>query len=316
MTERLQPFEVTELPDAINSLDALWSDARYRILAGENISLLITVPAFQSATRILASPDLGDDQRWPIDRIRNEAFERIAHSFGPFIRETLIKVLNTNHSSIIHDSYPVGQIALMMLAEEVDTDGRRNNAVAAFFRGRLRWRIIDILRDYPLDTLRRGERNRVKALREAQNSFSPSLDQGNQEDHVRKILGLESEEDYKKFLDLSELAAFDDAASLNMHIGHDYEDDKYHLSDQLIDLSESGEEVGLLDIVDAILENPDRLGLTDRELFIFKRWFLQRVTLKDIGDELGVTESAMSLASTKIIKKLKERRRAFSINDG
>jgi RNA polymerase sigma factor for flagellar operon FliA len=169
-----------------------------------------------------------------------------------------------------------------------------------FAMTRIRGAIIDELRS--LDWVPRSVRSRAREIETAQSKLEHELQRGPTETELAAKLGLSEEELQASLLEIANSSVY----AL---------DELWTISDS------SGDQVSLLDTISdpraddpqeslASSEVKDRLteavaSLPEREQLVVALYYYEGLTLREIGEVLGVTESRVSQLHTKAVMRLK-----------
>lgn len=169
-----------------------------------------------------------------------------------------------------------------------------------FAMTRIRGAIIDELRS--LDWVPRSVRSRAREIEAAQSKLEHELQRGPTEAELAAKLGLSEEELQGSLLEIANSSVY----AL---------DELWTISDS------SGDQVSLLDTISdpraddpqeslASSEVKDRLtealaSLPEREQLVVALYYYESLTLREIGEVLGVTESRVSQLHTKAVMRLK-----------
>src|SRR3954471_3842746 len=197
------------------------------------------------------------------------------------------------------DLVSYGLLGLIGAIDRYDPD--RDIKFETFAIVRIRGAIIDELR--ALDWVPRSVRSRARQIERAIRELEAKLGRAPTDEEIAGKVGISVQELEDSFTDISRSA-----------IG---------ALDELWSVSSEGDEVSLLDT----LEDPDSvrpaealdetelreiLGdaisrLPEREKLVITLYYYEELTLREIGEVLGVTESRISQLHTKAILRLKAR---------
>jgi RNA polymerase sigma factor for flagellar operon FliA len=198
------------------------------------------------------------------------------------------------------DLVSYGLLGLIGAIDRFDPD--REIKFETFAIARIRGAIIDELR--ALDWVPRSVRSRARQIERAIAELEARLGRAPTDEEIAVKIGISTEELEDSFTDISRssIAALDELWSSN---------------------AGEGEQVSLLDA----LEDPDTIKpaealdeaevretladaisrLPEREKLVITLYYYEELTLREIGEVLGVTESRVSQLHTKAVLRLKSR---------
>jgi len=169
-----------------------------------------------------------------------------------------------------------------------------------FAMTRIRGAIIDELRS--LDWVPRSVRSRAREIETAQAKLEHQLQRAPTEAELAGKLGLSEEELQASLLEIanSSVYALDELWTVSDSSG-----DQVSLLDTIADEGSADPQEAL-----ATSEVKDRLteaigGLPEREQLVVALYYYENLTLREIGEVLGVTESRVSQLHTKAVMRLK-----------
>ncbi|MBI9047897.1 MAG: FliA/WhiG family RNA polymerase sigma factor [Anaerolineaceae bacterium] len=223
--------------------------------------------------------------------------EEIIVNLLPLIHFVLGRLGITKNTSQDYDD--LAAQGILGLIEAVDRyDEKYNTKLSTFATLKIRGKILDTLRE--MDWLSRASRQKVRGLQQATNELEMELKRTPTDEEIaihldidmdeyRKILGEAS----KSFLSLDE--EINDANDGAIDLKEVISDDKQ------IDPSELIESQDFQDtIIIGIKE------LSSREQQILSLYYYDELTLKEIGQVMGISESRVSQVHGKAIIKLKQ----------
>jgi RNA polymerase sigma factor for flagellar operon FliA len=197
------------------------------------------------------------------------------------------------------DLVSYGLLGLIGAIERYDPD--RDIKFETYAIARIRGSIIDELR--ALDWVPRSVRSRAREIERAIAALEARLGRAPTDEEIASRVGITVEELEESLTDIarSSIAALDELWSVSG------EGDQVSLLDTLEDPdsvrpAEALDETELREILgDAISRLPER------EKLVITLYYYEELTLREIGEVLGVTESRISQLHTKAILRLKAR---------
>ena len=195
------------------------------------------------------------------------------------------------------DLVSYGLLGLIGAIERFDPD--REIKFETFAMARIRGAIIDELRS--LDWVPRSVRTRARQIERAIAALERELLRAPTDDEIAKKLGITTEEldDSLREISRSSIAALDELWSPSGT------GDAVALIDTIEDESGPSPEMTLEqnEIKEALAESISELP--EREKLVVTLYYYEELTLREIGEVLGVTESRVSQLHTKAILRLK-----------
>jgi RNA polymerase sigma factor for flagellar operon FliA len=198
------------------------------------------------------------------------------------------------------DLVSYGLLGLMGAIDRFDPS--RDIKFETFAIARIKGAIIDELRS--LDWVPRSVRSRARDIERAMAELERVLHRAPTDAEVAEKLGMTEEELDDTLTDISRssIAALDELWTISGSSG-----DQVSLIDTIEDTSGPDPQGAL-----AQTELRDALGdaiarLPEREKLVVTLYYYEELTLREIGDVLGVTESRVSQLHTKAILRLKAR---------
>ena len=188
---------------------------------------------------------------------------------------------------------------ILGLIEAVDRfDEKYNTKLSTFATLKIRGKILDTLRE--MDWLSRSSRQKVRKLQQATNVLESELKRSPTDEEVAVYLHVDMDE-YRKIL----VDASKSFLSLDEEINDNQEgsiDLREVISDEKqIDPSEQIENTNFQDTIIAGIKE-----LPLREQQILSLYYYDELTLKEIGQVMGISESRVSQVHGKAIIKLKQ----------
>jgi RNA polymerase sigma factor for flagellar operon FliA len=226
--------------------------------------------------------------------------ERLILTYAPLVKYVAGRVGSGLPAHVDdNDLTQYGLLGLISAIERYDPD--RDVKFETYAIARIKGSIIDELR--AMDWVPRSVRSRAREIERAIAQLETELMRAPTDDEIARKLGV-AEEDLDESLtqiSRSSIAALD----------------------ELWTVSSSGDQVALIDTIEdtqgpepqsalAVTEQKEALGeaiarLPEREKLVITLYYYEELTLREIGEVLGVTESRVSQLHTKAILRLKAR---------
>jgi RNA polymerase sigma factor FliA len=227
------------------------------------------------------------------------ARERLVVAYSPMVKFVAGR-LGAGLPSHVDDADLISYGLMGLIGAIERFEPERGIKFETFAMTRIRGAIIDELRS--LDWVPRSVRSRAREIEAAQSKLEHELQRAPSEAELAAKLGLDEEELQTSLLEIANSSVY----AL---------DELWTISDS------SGDSVSLLDTIsDPRAEDPqeslagseikDRLtegisGLPEREQLVIALYYYENLTLREIGEVLGVTESRVSQLHTKAVMRLK-----------
>jgi RNA polymerase sigma factor for flagellar operon FliA len=191
-------------------------------------------------------------------------------------------------------------IGLVEAMERFEPD--RQIRFETFAMQRVRGAIIDELRS--LDWVPRSVRSRARDIEKANSKLEHELGHAPSDAELAERLGLTEEELQEALLQISNSSIL---ALEELWMTPDSSGDKVSLLDTIEDESAPDPQAAL-----DTSEVKDRLGeaiqdLPERETLVVALYYFENLTLREIGEVLGVTESRVSQLHSKAVLRLRSR---------
>jgi RNA polymerase sigma factor FliA len=197
------------------------------------------------------------------------------------------------------DLVSYGLLGLISAIDRYDPD--RDIKFETFAIARIRGAIIDELR--ALDWVPRSVRSRARQIERAIRELEAKLGRAPTDEEIATKVGITVAELEDSFTDISRssIAALDELWSVSS------EGDEVSLLDTLEDPDSirPAEALDETEVREAIAEAIARLP--EREKLVITLYYYEELTLREIGEVLGVTESRVSQLHTKAVLRLKAR---------
>jgi RNA polymerase sigma factor for flagellar operon FliA len=197
------------------------------------------------------------------------------------------------------DLVSYGLLGLMSAIDRYDPD--RDIKFETYAIARIRGSIIDELRT--LDWVPRSVRSRAREIERAIRALEGSLGRAPTDEEIAAKVGISRDELEASLVDISRssVAALDELWSTSS------EGDQVSLLDTLEDRESvrPAEALDETEMREALAEAISRLP--EREKLVVTLYYFEELTLREIGEVLGVTESRVSQLHTKAILRLRSR---------
>jgi RNA polymerase sigma factor FliA len=227
------------------------------------------------------------------------ARERLVVAYSPMVKFVAGR-LGAGLPSHVEDADLIsyGLVGLIGAIERFEPE--RGIKFETFAMTRIRGAIIDELRS--LDWVPRSVRSRAREIEAAQAKLEHELQRAPTEAELAAKLNMSEEELQGSLLEIanSSVYALDELWTVSDSSG-----DQVSLLDTIADDGASDPQEAL-----ASSEVKDRLteaisGLPEREQLVVALYYYENLTLREIGEVLGVTESRVSQLHTKAVMRLK-----------
>jgi len=227
------------------------------------------------------------------------ARERLVVAYSPLVKFVAGR-LGAGLPSHVEDADLISYGLMGLIGSIERFEPERGIKFETFAMTRIRGAIIDELRS--LDWVPRSVRSRAREIEAAQAKLEHELQRAPSEEELAAKLGIDEEELRTSLLEIANSSVY----AL---------DELWTISDS------SGDSVSLLDTISdpraddpqeflASSEIKDRLtdgisSLAEREQLVIALYYYENLTLREIGEVLGVTESRVSQLHTKAVMRLK-----------
>ena len=227
------------------------------------------------------------------------ARERLVVAYSPMVKFVAGR-LGAGLPSHVEDADLIsyGLVGLIGAIERFEPE--RGIKFETFAMTRIRGAIIDELRS--LDWVPRSVRSRAREIEAAQTKLEHELQRAPTESELAVKLNMSEEELQGSLLEIanSSVYALDELWTVSDSSG-----DQVSLLDTIADAGAADPQEAL-----ATTEVKDRLteaigGLPEREQLVVALYYYENLTLREIGEVLGVTESRVSQLHTKAVMRLK-----------
>jgi len=233
------------------------------------------------------------------DQGDNTARERLVVAYSPMVKFVAGR-LGAGLPSHVEDADLIsyGLVGLIGAIERFEPE--RGIKFETFAMTRIRGAIIDELRS--LDWVPRSVRSRAREIEQVQSKLEHELQRAPSESELAAKLNMTEEELQSALLEIanSSVYALDELWTVSDSSG-----DQVSLLDTIADDGAADPQEAL-----ATTEVKDRLteaigGLPEREQLVVALYYYENLTLREIGEVLGVTESRVSQLHTKAVMRLK-----------
>ncbi len=193
------------------------------------------------------------------------------------------------------------------LIEAVDRfDPQQKCSFETFAINRVRGEILDFLRSR--DFLSRTGRTRVKKFNEAVIILEKQLGRAPTDAEVKKVLDIDSEDLRTMKREANSIVFSLDSTEAT----RPFEDSKISLLDNLASNSESQEDYTERQLLKEKLKQAIS-NLSQRDRLVVALYHYQKLTFREIGDVLGVSESRASQLHMKVLQKLRVLMKGYEV---
>jgi RNA polymerase sigma factor for flagellar operon FliA len=227
--------------------------------------------------------------------------DRLILTYAPLVKFVAGRILSGLPSHVDeNDLVSYGLLGLIGAVERYDPD--RDVKFETYAMARIKGSIIDELR--AMDWVPRSVRARAREIERAIAKLEAELHRSPTDEEIAEKLGVELEELEDNLLDISRssIAALDELWTVSSSTG-----DKIALIDTIED-PEGPQPQTALDATETKEAMAEAIaGLPEREKIVVTLYYYEELTLREIGEVLGVTESRVSQLHTKAILRLRAR---------
>lgn len=265
--------------------------------------VLTTASFYQRGDRVEHSDELVEIWRQYKEEGRQEAREKLILHYAPLVKYVAGRVSSGLPANIEYsDLVSYGIFGLIDAIEKYDTG--RGIKFETYAISRIKGSIIDELRS--LDWVPRSVRSKAREIEKVCAILENRLQRAPSDHEIAAELGLSVEEFQQALTQISNtsIVALDELWSISGSDGDQaslidtLEDPKAEDPTRMLDLSDM--KARLAAAIDA---------LPKREKIVIALYYYENLTLREIGEVLGVTESRVSQLHTKAILRLKGRLR-------
>jgi RNA polymerase sigma factor for flagellar operon FliA len=230
-----------------------------------------------------------------------KARERLVLAYSPLVKFVAGRMSSGLPAHIEEaDLISYGLLGLIGAIERFEPE--REIKFETFAVARIKGSIIDELRS--LDWVPRSVRAKAREIEAAHSKLERELGRTPTDEEVSKALDLSMEDFQEALIQISNssLVALDELWAVS-----DASGDQVSLLDTMRDPSavDPARELGVSELKDRLAHAISRLP--EREKLVVALYYYENLTLREIGEVLGVTESRVSQLHTKAVLRLKAR---------
>ena len=230
-----------------------------------------------------------------------DARERLILQYAPLVKYVASRVATGLPASVDQaDLVSYGMFGLIDALQKFEPV--RGNKFETYAIPRIRGAIIDELR--AMDWVPRSVRARAREIERAMASLESQLHRAPTDAEIAEKIGITEEELEDSLTDIarSSIAALDEVWTISSSSG-----DQVALIDTIED-TEGPEPQAALDETETREALAESIAaLPEREKIVITLYYYEELTLREIGEVLGVTESRVSQLHTKAVLRLKAR---------
>jgi RNA polymerase sigma factor for flagellar operon FliA len=235
----------------------------------------------------------------------DSARERLVVAYSPLVKFVAGR-LGAGLPSHVEDADLISYGLMGLIGSIERFEPERGIKFETFAMTRIRGAIIDELRS--LDWVPRSVRSRAREIEQAQQKLEHELQRAPTEDELAEKLGITTDELQDSLLEIanSSVYALDELWAISDSSG-----DKVSLLDTISDpqASDPQEALDTSEIKETLAEA--LATLPEREQLVVALYYYESLTLREIGEVLGVTESRVSQLHTKAVMRLKSHLQAI-----
>jgi len=231
----------------------------------------------------------------------SDARERLVVAYSPLVKYVAGRLAASLPAHVEEaDLISYGLVGLINAIERFDPD--REIKFETYAMTRIRGAIIDELRS--LDWVPRSVRSRAREIEKVHSKLENELQRAPTDEEMAAALKISVEEFHDSLLQISNstVAALDELWTVGDSSG-----DSVSLLDTLTDESapDPATVIDQTDLKDRVADAISRLP--EREKLVVALYYYENLTLREIGEVLGVTESRVSQLHTKAVLRLRSR---------
>ncbi|MBX5440508.1 MAG: RNA polymerase sigma factor WhiG [Solirubrobacteraceae bacterium] len=234
----------------------------------------------------------------------DRARERLVVAYSPLVKYVAGRMASGLPAHVEEaDLISYGLVGLISAIERFDPD--REIKFETYAITRIKGAIIDELRS--LDWVPRSVRARARDIERANSVLEHRLQRAPTDEEMAEELGITVEEFQDSLLQISNssVAALDELWTVS-----DASGDQVSLLDTLQD-PQAEDPASIMDATDLKDRVADAIArLPEREKLVVALYYYENLTLREIGEVLGVTESRISQLHTKAVLRLRSRLQA------
>ncbi len=210
--------------------------------------------------------------------------DELAIQYLPAVKAMAFRLKERLPSSIDYcDLYAIGTEELIKLARRYDENV--NDSFWGYAKKRVYGAMLDYLRS--LDVLSRASRQLIKQIEKATEEYMTEHDDEPSDEELAEMLG----ESVEKIHDARVASSIYTVMPIDDHL---------QMGDEGATLK-TIEQDELVEVIKKVLGT-----LKEREQLIIQLYYFEELTLKEISEILGITESRISQIHKSVIKKIKE----------
>ena len=237
------------------------------------------------------------------------ARERLVVAYSPLVKYVAGRMASGLPSHVEEgDLISYGLIGLIGAIERFDLE--REIKFETYAVSRIKGAIIDELRS--LDWVPRSVRAKARDVEKIHQQLENQLQRAPTEEEMAVKLGVEVEDFRNTLLEIanSSVLALDDLWTIA-----DADGGQISLLDTIRDprAVDPQEEIDAVELKDRLADAIE--SLPDRERLVIALYYYENLTLREIGEVLGVTESRVSQLHTKAVLRLKSRLQGDSLSE-
>ncbi|MEX1142122.1 MAG: RNA polymerase sigma factor WhiG [Thermoleophilaceae bacterium] len=237
------------------------------------------------------------------------ARERLVVAYSPLVKYVAGRMSSGLPAHVEEsDLISYGLLGLISAIERFDLE--REIRFETFAVTRIKGSIIDELRS--LDWVPRSVRAKAREIEQMNAKLEHKLQRAPTDAEMARGLGVTQEELQESLIKIanSSVVALDELWTVSDSSG-----DQVSLLDTIPDPGavDPAREMDLTDMKDSLADSIARLP--EREKLVIALYYYENLTLREIGEVLGVTESRVSQLHTKAVLRLKSRLQGDALNE-
>jgi len=218
----------------------------------------------------------------PYEASLKEYQNSLAVDYMPAVKAMAAKLKERLPSSVdFNDLVSIGYEELVKLTRRYDP--KKNNNFWGYAKKRIYGAMLDFLRS--LDNLSRGDRKIVKEIDKIIEDYTAKYDNEPSDEYLSEVLGIDIEKVKKARL------------SNEIYSVMPIEDQLNYFED----VSKQIEREELIEAIKNVLST-----LSETEQLVIQLYYFEELSLKEIAEVLGVSDSRVSQIHKKVIKKIRE----------
>jgi len=218
----------------------------------------------------------------PYEASLKEYQNSLAVDYMPAVKAMAAKLKERLPSSVdFNDLVSIGYEELVKLSRRYDP--KKNNNFWGYAKKRIYGAMLDFLRS--LDNLSRGDRKIVKEIDKIIEDYTAKYDKEPSNEYLSEVLGIDIEKVKKA------------RVSNEIYSVMPIEDQLNYFED----VSKQIEKEELIESIRNVLST-----LSETEQLVIQLYYFEELSLKEIAEVLGVSDSRVSQIHKKVIKKIRE----------